>query len=445
MNFRGPVIAAIVLCALGGALYWSGHHKLSTKSAAAAVTSPPILNIDQPAITSVTLKEQSSKPITLEKSGTDKWKITAPEQYNADQDTVSGMLSSLSSLDSQRVIEDKAVNLQQYGLKQPAFEVDVTEKDHKTQRLDFGDAAPTGDAVYAIVAGNPKVFLTPSFNKSSLDKSLNDLRDKRLLPVNTDKVNRLEFTRNHEDIVFGRSKSGWEILKPGPLRTDSFAVEDLVNHITDARMDLGGAGTSDSEKVFAHATPVAVAKLTDDSGSQTLQVRKNKDTYYAASSLVKGDYKVDSSLGDALNKNLDDFRKKGLFDFSYNQPNRIELHNNAKAWLLIWNGKDWLSDGKKMDAGSVDSLVSKLRGLSASKFVSSGFSKPEITATVASQNGKDVEKVMIAKSGKNYIAKREDGTSLYELNQGDVTGLLQAADNVKPATPGASASRSSSH
>ncbi len=435
MKFRGPIIAVIVLCVLGGALYWSDHNKLSAKSATAATSiSPALLKIDQPGITSVTLNEQNSKPITLEKGGTDKWQITAPDKYNADQDAVSSLLSTLSALDSQRVVEDKAVNLQQYGLKRPVFEVEVTEKNHKTQTLDFGDPAPTGDAVYAMVAGNPKVFTTSSLNKSSLDKSLNDLRDKRLLPVNTDKVSRLEFTRDHQDIVFGRSKSGWEILKPGPLRTDSFAVDDLVNHLTDARMDLSGPGTSDSEKTFTHAVPIAVAKLTDDSGTQALQVRKSKDTYYAESSLLKGDYKVDSSIGAALNKNLDDFRMKRLFDFSYNQPNRIELHNTSKAWLFTRNGNDWLLDGKRMDAAAMDSLVSNLRGLTASKFVNSGFAKPEITVAVTSQNGKDIEKVLIAKSAKDYIAKRQDGTSLYELNQGAVTGLLQAAENVKPST-----------
>ena len=43
---------------------------------------------------------------------------------------------------------------------------------------------------------------------------------------------------------------------------------------------------------------------------QTLEVRKNKDDYYAKSSVVDGVFKVDSSLGTALDKKIDDFQKK---------------------------------------------------------------------------------------------------------------------------------------
>ena len=68
--------------------------------------------------------------------------------------------------------------------------------------------------------------------------------------------------------------------------------------------------TGDPAAEFAHATPVATAKLTGDSGTQTLEVRQNKDDYYAKSSAVVGTYKVDSTVGQALNKKVDDFRSK---------------------------------------------------------------------------------------------------------------------------------------
>ena len=54
--------------------------------------------------------------------------------------------------------------------------------------------------------------------------------------------------------------------------------------------------------VFASATPVATAKVTDAAGSQTLDVRKNKTDYYAKSSAVAGVYKVANDLGTGLDK-----------------------------------------------------------------------------------------------------------------------------------------------
>ena len=85
---------------------------------------------------------------------------------------------------------------------------------------------------------------------------------------------------------------------------------------------------------FASGTPVATVKVTDPSGTQELQVRKNKDDYYAKSSVVAGVYKVSNDLGTGLDKSLDDFRNKKLFDFGFNDPNKIEMHmNGSKSYL----------------------------------------------------------------------------------------------------------------
>jgi hypothetical protein len=75
-------------------------------------------------------------------------------------------------------------------------------------------------------------------------------------------------------------------------------------------MDLTGPGASDAAAAYAKATPWATAKLTGDAGVQTLDVRKNKDDYYAKSSAVEGAYKVDSTLGQAVDKKVDDFITK---------------------------------------------------------------------------------------------------------------------------------------
>ncbi len=104
------------------------------------------------------------------------------------------MLSTLSSLSSERLIDEKAGNLAEYGLAQPAIEVDVTEKDNKSQKLLIGDSTPTGNAAYVALAGDPRVFTLASYNKTSLDKSAKDLRDKRLLVFEQDKLSRVELS-----------------------------------------------------------------------------------------------------------------------------------------------------------------------------------------------------------------------------------------------------------
>jgi hypothetical protein len=440
MKIRSLIVAAFVLLVLTGTLYWSEHRKPAEATAKTSPDAPPtILKLDEAAITKLELKKKDAKPIVLAKNNSGTWQIVQPKPLRADQNTVIGTISTLSSLDSERLVEDKASDLKQYGLDRPSLETDITEKDNKTQKLLIGDERPTGSAVYTMLAGDPRIFTMASYHKTSIDKSLNDLRDKRLLTVSVDKVSRLELIRKNQEIEFGRNKDEWQILKPKPLRADSSQVGELVGKLAEARMDLNGSDKDLAEATssFARATPVATAKVTDQSGTQELQIRKSKDTYYAKSTAVEGAYKIDSSLGQAVDKGLDDFRNKKVFDFGFSEPTKIEMHSGTKAYFLSKSGPDWWSNGKKMDAGSTQDFVSKLRDLTADKFVESGFANPSIDIAVTSDEGKRVDKVFISKSGDNYIAKHESESTLYQLDASSVDALKKSADEIKPvAAPG---------
>jgi len=438
MKIRGLIVAALVFFILGGILYWSEYQKPSGDSKESADASPAILKLDASAIIKLDLKKRGAEPIVLTKFGSGKWAITQPQPFGADQSLVSGMLSTLSSLSSQRVVDDKAADVTRYGLNPPLLQLEITEKDNKTRELLVGDDTPTGSAAYAMVAGDPRVFTMAAYAKVSVDKSLNDLRDKRLLTVNPEKISRIELVRKNQDIEFGRNKDDWQILKPKPLRADSNRVSELIRKLTDAKMDLSSSDPKETASAFANAMPIATAKLTDESGTQELQVRKKQvgtssDAYYAKSSAVDGVYRINSDVGPALDKDLDDFRNKKLFDFGFVDPKEIELHAGSKAHFLVRSGDDWWWNGKKMDSGTVQSLISDLRDLSGDRFPDSGFANPTIDVTVTCDDGKRVERVLITKSGNVYLAKRENEPALYQLNSSSVDDLQKAADGIKPA------------
>jgi Domain of unknown function (DUF4340) len=436
MKSTGLLIAAAFLAALTGTLYWSDHHKAADPTAAAVDAAPKILTLKDADLSKIDVKKKGAGELALVKTGAGKWQITAPAPFAADQDAVSSMVSTLSSLNSERLVEDKASDLKQYGLTDPALEVDIATKDGKSQKLLLGDNTPAGNAVFAAISGDPRVFTIASYTKTSIDKSPNDLRDKRLLTADFDKISQVELTSKKQSIAFGRNKDSWQILKPRPLRADNFAVEDLVRKLKDAKMDLAAATDTDEKKsaaAFASDAPIAIAKVTDAAGTQELQIRKDKDAYYAKSSAVPGIYKVTNDLGTGLDKNLDDFRNKKLFDFGFDEPNKVELHDGPRAYFLTKGGADWWSNGKKMDDSSVQSLIDKVRDLSSNKFLDSGFTTPLIDLTVSSNDGKRTEKVEISKSGDTYIAKRENEPSLYQLDSKPVEELQKSAANVKPA------------
>ncbi len=437
MKSSGLIIAAVVLVALSGVLYWSNHHPPSENTAKASLDTPPkILSLKQEDISKIEIRKKGGEELDLVKGDASKWQITAPKPLSADQEAVSSLLSTVSSLNADRLVEEKPGDVGQYGLAQPALELDVTTKDGKPQKLLLGDDTPAGRAVFAKLDGDPRVFTIASYNKTSIDKTANDLRDKRLLTVDFDKLSQIELATKKQDIEFGRNKQEWQIVKPKPLRADNFQVEEIVRKLRDTKMETSStdADAKKSAAAFASGTPVASAKVTDTASTQELQIRKSKDDYYAKSTAVPGIYKVSSDLGKELDKNLDDFRNKKLFDFGYDDPSKVEVHDGAKAYFLTKGGQDWWSaDSKKMESSSVQSLIDKIRELSASKFVDSGFTEPAIEVSVTSNDGKRIEKVSISKSGDTYIAKRDNEPALYQLDSFSVADLQKVAADVKPA------------
>ncbi|MGA2097046.1 MAG: DUF4340 domain-containing protein [Candidatus Acidiferrum sp.] len=438
MKGYGLLVAAIILAALSGVLYWSNHRKPADTEVKVSADAPPkILSLNTADITKLDIRKKSVDEVSLARNDAGKWQMVAPNKaWHADQNEISAMLSTFSSLTSERLIEDKTTSLEPYGLANPSVEVDLTGKDNKTHKLLIGDATPTGDGVYVAVAGDPRVFTLSNYTKTNLDKSAKDLRDKRLLTFESDKLSRVELQAKKQDIEFGRNKDQWQIVKPKPLRADDSQVQELIRKLGDARMEVT-ASDDDQKKAaaeFAGGTLIATAKLTDASGTQELQVRKNKTDYYAKSSAVEGVYKVTADLGTSLDKGVDDFRNKKLFDLGSADPDKIELHDGPKSWFLTKGGDDWwLPDGKKADAFSAQGFVEQVRDLAANAFVDSGFSAATVALTVTSNGGKTIEKVEIAKSNDHYIAKRDGESALYQFDPVAVTSLEKAAEDLKPA------------
>lgn len=435
MKPKGLLVAVVLLAVLAGAV-WYSNKKQAQKEKTPADTSTKILSIPEDQFREIHLQRTGAEPVVLSRDS-GKWALTAPQPLPVDPDASASLVSSLSSVSADKIIADNSSDLASYGLVSPAFRAWVIKKDGKQMELAIGDDTPTNSGAYAKVAGDPHVYTVAAFVRTSIDRTVNDLRDKRLLTFEFDKLIRVKLAAKGPAIVFGKNgQNEWQIVEPRPLRADSGQVDSLVGKLRDAKMDLGTAPDEAARK-FATAVPVALAQVTDISGSQTLEVRKDKDnSYYARSSAVTGVYKVASDTGEALNKGLDDFRNKKLFDFGFSDPGKLEIKNGASGPVIYSkSGDKWASGSKKLDNASLQNLIDKLRDLTASKFVEQGGGQPVFEAGVTSNSGKRNERVTVSKQGEKYSAQREGEPSIYELDAKAVEDLEKAAADVKEAAP----------
>jgi hypothetical protein len=431
MKSKGLLIAVVLLAVLGGATWWS-NKKQAAAAKTPADTSTKLLSIPDDQFQEIKIRKLTGETLRLSREN-GKWQMLEPKALPADQDAVASMVSSLSSLNADKVVEEKAADLKPYGLDTPTLDVSVVKKDGKTDELLIGDDTPTGSGSYARRAGDARVVTIATFTKSSLDKRPDDLRDKRLLVFDSDKLTRVELQAKGPAVEFGKNgQNEWQILKPWPMRADGGQVDTLVGKLKDAKMDLSVA-VDEAARKFAAAAKVAAVTVTDAGGTQTLEVHRDKDkNAWARGSAVGGVYKVAADVADALDKGLDDFRNKKLFDFGFSDPSKVEL----KAITYSKIGDKWMSaDAKAMDNASVQALIDKLRDLASIKFVATGGGAPVFTATVTSNTGKRVEKVTITRMGNQYFAQRDKEPGIYEVDGKVVEALQKAEADVKVAAP----------
>jgi len=435
MKFARLLIAAAVLAGLGGLLYWSNRSEAAKAAKGDPKAAPKILDLKETEIKQIEIRHRAGETTVVKRDGSGKWSITAPLPLAADQSAVGAITTAAASLSSDRVVDENASNISSYGLEPPRIGITLTMADGKTRVLRIGEDTPTDGGSYAMLDGDKRLFTIASFGKTSLDKQSKDLREKHLLVFDQDKLSRVELeVAGKPPLEFGRAGTDWQLLKPKPMRADGFQVDELVRKLKDATMDPE-TDPKAAATAFAGGQKTAIANVTGAEGTLTFEVRKVKDDYYAKSSTQDGPYKITKEIGDGLNKSLDDFRNKKVFDFAFNDPNRIEMKDGGQSKVIEKSGENWTSGGKTMDSLSVQNLIDKLRDLAATKFADTGFPTPTLELTVVSNDGKRTEKVQIAASGANFLARRENDTSLYQLDANAVNGLREAATGIQPAPP----------
>jgi hypothetical protein len=431
MRTKGLLIASAVLAVLAGAVWWSNRHPKTEDGEKTA--SPKLLELKQDDITRIEIVRSGTETTRVEKGAGGVWRITSPEPLPGDKDAISSLVSSAASVNADKVVEEKPEDLAIFGLKEPRTRVVITLKDGKTRTLLLGDDAPVGGGGYAQVDGDPKVYLLTSWVKGGLDKLAVDLRDKRILTFDRDKIVRVELARKAGTIEFSKNAQGsWVISRPQMYRADGWSVDDYIRRLQDLKLDplLTSDQKTDLEKQFKGGEAVVSVSVADSAGVQKLELRKNKDRYYARSSAVDGFHLIQEFDAKALDKGLEDFRNKKLFDFGFDDPSKIEYRGEKRQLSLTKSGEKWLDGLKPVDPVGVQTLIDRLRELSAASFPEGGFASPVIEVTV---NAKSAEKVLISKSGGKYIARREGEPALYELPASSVEELEKAAGDVKEA------------
>jgi len=368
------------------------------------------------------------------------WKIVEPEAVAADQGEISSMAGSLASLDIQRVVDENAADAKQYGLDPARIEVEFKVKGGKDHRLHLGERTPTGGDLYARFPDQKRVFLVSSFLDSTFNKNTFALRDKSIIKIERDKVDRIEIVADKRSVTLAKNGNEWQMLAPVKARADFAAVEGTLERLASAQMQGIAAAEGGDLKKYKLEPPVASFAANTGSSRATLLFGETENALiYAKDAARPMVFTVAPTLYTDLVRDTGEFRRKDLFDARSFTANHVEFVRNGETITLDkTKNKDgsesWKNGaGKDIHAMKVEDLLSKVTSLRADSFDSAAnpaLKKPALAVTIRFDENK-MEQVTFARSANDILASRSDEAGTAKLAAASFDEMYKGIDEMK--------------
>jgi hypothetical protein len=120
----------------------------------------------------------TEESVTVSRGVGGAWRITDPFEAEGDDTRVEGVLDSLARLLSTRIIEGEDVDLEAFGLAEPALRVEVGLEGGESQVLLVGNKNPAGYSRYAQREGEERVYLVSSSTVGDLEQLVSNPPEK---------------------------------------------------------------------------------------------------------------------------------------------------------------------------------------------------------------------------------------------------------------------------
>jgi hypothetical protein len=233
MNPRNTAILALVVGALGAFLYFYEIRGQEQRAEAEEAAKRLFQEISAEEIDAVVVSAGEAEPVRLERSE-EGWRITEPVRFPADQIRADGLASALAGLASEAVFEEPEP-LEEYGIgTEASVRFWSGEVEHV---LYIGDKTPVGGNTYLKTGEGVQVYAVKSYRAGSLVKSLDELRNSRILDFDRDAVDRVEASWPGGGVVLEKGEDGWRLLEPLETEADASTVEDLLSDLDFLRAD----------------------------------------------------------------------------------------------------------------------------------------------------------------------------------------------------------------
>ena len=442
MRWQTTLIAAILLALVGG-FYYVYDVRLAPEREKAETRKGRVFTAETADVTTLELKRPDGAVKAVREG--EGWQLVTPVKARGDRGPLEETITTVVTAKMDREIEAAPKSLGDFGLDQPAAEVDLTLKDGKHLVLLLGAKSPTGVWVYAKERDKPNVFVVGESVLRDATRAAADFRDKTVLAFNRADVSGIEITAGGEAMAVANDGQKWTITRPGPRPADRDTVTDLLDKLGAARVKEFVAEAPSSLTSYGLDRPtrvvVQVGKEKDRAAKTLLfgRVDEAKKGVYAMREGETSVLLVPEEVWKAVPQNVAALRDKTVVAFARDKVTRLDIES-PKGQVTVTREKDvWkITAPEALAADQVEAgaVLSQLQGLRAQGFLSDDASgipqflaKPEVKVTVHQEGAPAPITVLLAPSpdrrnGQPTAYAAMAGTGPVVLVEGKALGAL---------------------
>lgn len=468
---KSLVTSAVLVLAAGGLAAWVllGVKAPAEREAQREEEAKKAFSFEKNQVKRLSLAARGETTV-VERDEGEGWRIVSPVSARADVVPVDAIVAKLSEFKGREAVADDHANLGEYGLDVPRIEAALTLEDGAELRLKIGAENPFDQSIYFTKGGDDRVFLAEPGLTHPLDKSLFELRDKRLLPGNPE-VASFEVRTPTSYFTVEQDDGGWKLVAPMQDRADRQTVDEVLARLRSlqAKAFVEEEVPSDAGKLrrYGLELPVVAVALTlgADAAPRTLFVGEVQTSggkkAYAYFSDGGPLMEVDTGLADDLAKPLAELRDRMVASFDRDSVRRLEIETEGGAPIVVRVGRDEPGlNGYQRDVFEIEGSARKprmwklsgaLQALAALKGVviaaesakdlgRYGLEKPRVVYAVFDEDGAELSRVLVGGSrGERVYVAKAGSRRVLEVEKDTVDDLPRALEDIVEPDSSASA------
>jgi hypothetical protein len=414
-------------------------------------------------VTRIVLKTPAGE-MELEKK-TDHWEIAKPLRARADDQKVGDLIAQITTAHIQQFVADDRGDLHPYGLAEPRGSITLFAKDDKAgQMLQIGGVPERAkDQVYARFAPRNGVYELPNKIADILNAKPNDLRDRHLIRIDTNILDRITIdAAGKGKTVLARKGEEWTIASRSNQPANSTEVnrllealqgEQVAKFVEDVASNLGQYGLDKPPLQITFSSFASENTAETQAGEHPFATiafgKLDGENVYARLSDEPFVVAVRRALLDNIFADPIQWQDLAIFKFKPEQIHRLSVTTDHELALTRGANNQWTSASVAINQRNIGSLLNTLSTLHAVRWVGPttsqhGLDKPPLTiAFTTSPDDKSTHKLLVGGAAGTgmWCARVEEHEGTFVINNSDLNVLklpLVAAPAPSPAVSSSS-------